>query len=94
MKVHIEVEISPEEARQLLGLPDMNPIHQVLASQAKSKIESLGNAVDIDPLLKTWGSMGGLAQDALTSIIGAALKPSSSRANKETGAANDKEPEA
>jgi hypothetical protein len=79
MKVHIELELSPEEARRFLGLPDMAPIHEVLTSQAKSKIETLGNAVDIEPLVKTWGSMGGLAQDAIGSILSAALRPSATK---------------
>jgi hypothetical protein len=78
MKIHIDVEISPEEARTFLGLPDISPIHEALTAQAKSKIESLGQAVDIDPLLKTWGSMGGLAQDAIGSILGAAVRGATS----------------
>ena len=83
MKVHIELELTPEEARTFLGLPDMAPIHDALTSQARSKIETLGNAVDIDPLIKSWGSMGGLAQDAITSVLTAALRPSSARPGRD-----------
>ncbi len=81
MKVKIEVELSPEEARSFLGLPDLSSVHQAFVDQARGKIEDAAGLVDIAPLVKTWTGLGGMAQDVVGSFLSAAMNTKPSRAS-------------
>jgi Family of unknown function (DUF6489) len=78
MKVSIEIDLTPEEARSLLGMPNMTAIQDVFVGMAKDKLEKTSNLVDVEPLLKTWTGLGGVATDAFGAIVGAALKAATS----------------
>lgn len=74
MKISIEVDMTPQEARTFLGLPDMTSVHEAFLDEAKSKIAQTSSLLDIDPLVKTWTGLGGVAQDAISSLLGAAAR--------------------
>ncbi len=78
MKVSIEIDLTPEEARSLLGMPNMTAIQDVFVGMAKDKLESTSNLVDLEPMLKTWTGLGGAATDAFGALVGAALKAATS----------------
>jgi hypothetical protein len=73
MKVKIEIDLSAEEARTFLGLPDLSSVHQAFLDQAKDKLGTAAGLVDVAPLVKTWTGLGGLAQDVVGSFLGAAM---------------------
>lgn len=75
MKVKIEIDISPEEARTFLGMPDLTSVHQAFLDQARDKMVNAAGLVDVAPLVKTWSGLGGLAQDVVGSFLNAALSP-------------------
>lgn len=78
MKVSIEIDLTPQEARELLGMPNMSAVQDVFVGLAKEKLEKTASLVDVEPLLKTWTGIGGVAQDAFGAIVGAALKAATS----------------
>ena len=47
MKVTINVDLSPEEARRLMGLPDLEPMQQRLIAQLEKQLA--GNLSYVDP---------------------------------------------
>ena len=47
MKVKIDLEMTPEEARRLMGLPDLEPMQQRLLEQVEKQIS--GNLSYMDP---------------------------------------------
>ena len=54
MKVTIEVDCTPEEARVFMGLPDVKPMQAaVLASLEKQAVQAVGQFAP-DAMLKTW----------------------------------------
>jgi hypothetical protein len=57
MKVTIEVDCTPEEARSFLGLPDVVPIQQALMEKLQQRMESAVDATTPEALLKTWMPM-------------------------------------
>lgn len=73
MKVHIELELTPEEARELVGLPNISSLHETFLNAASAKIAQTAGGLDIDPMIKTWSGLGGLAQETIGSIMSAAL---------------------
>lgn len=65
MKVQIEIDCTPEEARRFLGLPDVAPMQD--AVMAKIQDEMMRRLVEMDPetLFKSWfpaGAAKGLEQ--------------------------------
>lgn len=78
MKISIEIDLTPEEAREIVGLPNVGQLHEAFLNVAKGKMKDAASSVDIEPIIKTWSGLGGLAQDALTGFVGAALRPSTS----------------
>lgn len=79
MKMTIEVDCTPAEARAFLGLPDVTPINDQMVSEMKKRIE--GNMAMLAPeeLMKNWMAMGGQATDAFRQLMTAAVSGSTGR---------------
>lgn len=58
MKVTINVDCTPEEARVFLGLPDVQPMQRALMNQLQDRISANLAAMDPDTLVKTWMPLG------------------------------------
>ena len=58
MKISVDVDCTPEEARRFMGLPDMSPVHDVYLDKVKSTIMSGINAGSVEGLVKNWAPMG------------------------------------
>ncbi|MDZ5646775.1 MULTISPECIES: DUF6489 family protein [Nitrospirillum] len=58
MKITVDVDCTPEEARAFLGLPDVKPMQDALMRQMQDRISANLAAMDPDALLKTWLPVG------------------------------------
>ena len=59
MKVTIDVDCTPEEARRFVGLPDLTPVHEAYVEKMKAAIAD-GAAVGPEAfaeMAKAWGPM-------------------------------------
>ena len=59
MKVTVDIDLTPEEARRAMGLPDLSPIHERYVGMVLDTMQ--GNAVKpemIEALFKSWAPMG------------------------------------
>lgn len=57
MKVTVDVDCTPEEARRFLGLPDLTPVHQAYVERM-AKLASEGvSGEQVAELMKSWGPM-------------------------------------
>jgi len=54
MKVTVNVECSPEEARAFLGLPDVAPMQQALMADLEQRLRENIQAMTPDAMIKTW----------------------------------------
>ena len=54
MKIRIDVDCTPEEARAFLGLPDLSPLHDALVQQMRDRMSASMQAIDADAMLKAW----------------------------------------
>ncbi len=58
MKFNVELDCTPEEARRLMGLPDMAPIHDAFMAQMQDTMKN-GIAPDVMmSMLNSWSPMG------------------------------------
>lgn len=54
MKVTINVDCTPEEARTFLGLPDVKPMQAAMMAEMEERMRSGLNAMDPESLFKMW----------------------------------------
>ena len=54
MKISIDVDCTPEEARRFLGLPDVAPMQAELLEAMQKRMMSSLEAMEPDQILKTW----------------------------------------
>lgn len=74
MKVNIEIDLTPEEARRLAGLPDYEQMHKMFLNAATDKFKNEENFVDVEPMLKAWSGFGGMAQETFNTFLKAAVE--------------------
>lgn len=58
MKISIDIDCTPEEARTFLGLPDVKPMQDALMQQLQERISANIAAMDPEVMLKTWLPVG------------------------------------
>lgn len=59
MKVNVEFDCTPEEARRLMGLPDLTPLHDRYLSKLSDAMD--GGVLKpemLEPMLRSWAPMG------------------------------------
>jgi len=54
MKISIDVDCTPEEARRFLGLPDVAPMQAELLQEMQKRMMTGLAAMEPDQILKTW----------------------------------------
>src|ERR1700691_3190860 len=54
MKVNVEVDCTPEEARTFLGLPDVQPMQEALMQELEARLRANIQAMDPETMVKTW----------------------------------------
>lgn len=54
MKIKVDVDCTPEEARQFLGLPDVRPMQEAVMAQLQEQLQANLRAMEPEALLKTW----------------------------------------
>ena len=68
MKVHIEMDMTPEEARAFMGLPDVAPLQQRMLEEMQARMRAAFDAGDPEAMMKAWmpflGSQAGAPADA------------------------------
>ncbi len=58
MKVKIDIDCSPEEARAFFGLPDVAPMQRAVMQEMQDRMMSAMRGTDAETLLKTWMPAG------------------------------------
>ncbi len=74
MKVKVEVECTPEEARAFLGLPDVTALNKTLTEEMQTRLKANMAALQPEELMKNWMAFGGQAQEQFMKLMGAAVK--------------------
>lgn len=66
MKVGIDIDCTPAEARAFLGLPDVKPMQDALMKQLEERISAVLSGTDGDVLMKTWMPLGVQGMEQIT----------------------------
>jgi hypothetical protein len=54
MKVNVEVDCTPLEARQFLGLPDVQPMQKAMMDEMHARMKDSIDKFTPEALMKTW----------------------------------------
>ncbi|KAB7738503.1 hypothetical protein F2P47_17015 [Parvibaculum sedimenti] len=69
MKVTIDVDLSPEEARRLMGLPDLEPMQQRLLAQLEKQMAQNMSYMDPETLVKTIMPVGAQGLEQFQNLL-------------------------
>ncbi len=58
MKIHVDIDVTPEEARTFLGLPDLEPVQQRMIAELEGRMMAYLAAMEPEAMVKTWLPMG------------------------------------
>ena len=54
MKINVEIDCTPEEARSFLGLPNVQPMQEKLLQEMEERISASLQAIDPQELMRQW----------------------------------------
>jgi hypothetical protein len=59
MKMHIEIDMTPDEARKFLGLPDVTKLQDKMLAEIEKRMKAAVDVNDPEAMLKAWMPLGG-----------------------------------
>jgi hypothetical protein len=72
MKMTIEIDCTPIEARSFLGLPDVSGLNDHLVAEMKARMDANMAMVQPEELMKNWMAFGGQATEQFQRLMTAA----------------------
>lgn len=54
MNVTIDVDLTPAEARELMGLPDVKPLHDAAMARVEQSVMAQAEKLSVEGLMNTW----------------------------------------
>ncbi len=73
MKINVEIDCTPAEARAFMGLPDVAPLNEQLVQEMQKRMAENMTAMQPEELMKSWTSFGVQAQDQFRRLMEAAV---------------------
>ncbi|HWA60037.1 MAG TPA: DUF6489 family protein [Caulobacteraceae bacterium] len=72
MKVSLEVDCTPDEARAFLGLPDVKALNEHMVAEMRKRMDANIAMAAPEELMKTWMAFGGQASEQFMKLMPAA----------------------
>ncbi len=69
MKMSVEIDCTPEEARRFLGLPDVSALNDHIVSEMQKRIDANMALISPDELVKNWMAFGAGAQEHFRKLM-------------------------
>lgn len=75
MKVTIDIDLTPEEARRAIGLPDLTPLHDRYVERLGQMVEGGIKPEMLEGMLRSWAPMGEAGLGFWRKLMEAGAKP-------------------
>jgi Family of unknown function (DUF6489) len=75
MKVTIEIDCTPDEARQFMGLPDVKPMQAAVMGRIEAQMTEAVERFSPDAMLRSWMSLMPQTPDQFKDVVGRFFKP-------------------
>lgn len=76
MKMTVEIDCTPVEARTFLGLPDVTALNEKLMQEMQARLSANMAMASPDELLKNWTAFGVGAQEQFRKLMTTAVEAS------------------
>ena len=73
MKITVDIDCTPEEARQLMGLPDVSGVQQEVIEEMRRQIMAGLENMDPQAVLKMWAPSGAEGWEQLQKMFWSGL---------------------
>lgn len=83
MKISVDIDCTPEEARTFLGLPDVKPMQEAMMHQIQERMTASLSAMEPEAMLKTWLPAGVQGMEQLQKMFWAQFAGAGRRDHKE-----------
>lgn len=85
MKVHVEIDCTPEEARQFMGLPDVEQANAIYVDTIASAMKGVTNTEQLEQYAKQLAPMGQMGLKMFQSFVESAGRGSAAGGTKGSG---------
>lgn len=58
MKISVDVDCTPEEARRFMGLPDLSSVHAIYIGKLERMVDEGVTAENVESMMRAWAPMG------------------------------------
>ncbi len=83
MKIRIEIDCEPEEARAFLGLPDVAGFQKATVEQVQSRLRAYFETLDPEKLARMWMPAGAEAWESMQKAFGRFTAAAAAASGKE-----------
>lgn len=83
MKIKIDIDCTPEEARHFLGLPDVKPMQDAMMKEVEDRMRANLQAMDPETMFKTWLPAGVQGWEQMQRMFWSQLSGGDDNKNKE-----------
>jgi hypothetical protein len=81
MKLTINVDVTPQEARAFFGMPDVEPLNKMVVDEMTRRAkENMDTLADPERLVAAWVNMGGKGIEQFQNLMGAAMSTAMGKA--------------
>ena len=83
MRLTINVDLTPQEARAFFGMPDVEPPNEMVVAEMMTRAkDQMDTLADPERFVARWMEMSGKGMDAFQGLIGAAMNAAASAPKK------------
>jgi len=82
MKVHVEIDCTPEEARAFMGLPDVSEANGVYVDMMAKAMKGVSDTDQLQEYAKNLAPMGQAGMKLFQSFMEAGMKPTGPSSSK------------
>lgn len=83
MKITVDIDCTPDEARSFLGLPDVKPMQEAMMNQIQERMTATLSAMEPEAMLKTWLPAGVQGMEQLQKMFWNQFAAATRRDSKE-----------
>jgi len=84
MKVHVEVDMTPEEARRVMGLPDVSKLQEEMLRELQKRMKAALDTSDPEAMMRAWLPLGGQGFEQFQRFLWDSAKRATGAAAKAT----------
>ncbi len=85
MKITIEIDCTPDEARQFMGLPDLKPMQAAIMGRVEAQMTEAVDRFSPDAMLRSWISLMPQTGDQFKDVVGRFFRPPGDTGAGKTG---------